>query len=213
MSLYNETKNEDGSSSAILPTPAIGGVGLLADWTKSATIAFKGTGDIIVAVGKRVGHLGQSLWLRECHGREDGPPPPVDLAAERLAGELIRDAIGDGMLSAVHDVSDGGVAVAIAEMALAGGVGAMLDRGQPYGPARTFFAEDQGVYIVTVHDNCLLDFLMRAEGRGVPAEAIGRTIAKRIVFETKDGDHVVPLDALRSAHEGFFRKLMGDVIA
>ncbi|HEX8064203.1 MAG TPA: phosphoribosylformylglycinamidine synthase subunit PurL, partial [Allosphingosinicella sp.] len=87
VSLYNETKGEDGSGSAILPTPAIGGVGLLIDWRKAVGIAFKGSGDVIVIVGTRRGHLGQSLWLREIHGREDGPPPPVDLAAERSAGE------------------------------------------------------------------------------------------------------------------------------
>src|SRR4051794_40288917 len=83
VSLYNETKNDDGTGSAILPTPAIGGVGLIEDWRKAVGIAFKGVGDVIVLIGKRSGHLGQSLWLREIHGREEGPPPTVDLAAER----------------------------------------------------------------------------------------------------------------------------------
>jgi phosphoribosylformylglycinamidine synthase II len=86
VSLYNETKGEGGEGTAILPTPAIGGVGLLDDWQKSATIAFKQPGDVIIALGTRVGHLGQSLWLRECRGREEGRPPAVDLAAERRAG-------------------------------------------------------------------------------------------------------------------------------
>lgn len=121
VSLYNESK-ATGGGSAILPTPAIGGVGLLADWSKSATIAFKGTGDVIVLIGDRRGHLGQSLWLREVHGREEGPPPPVDLEAERRNGEFVRAHIATGALTAVHDVSDGGVAVTIAEMALAGNV-------------------------------------------------------------------------------------------
>ncbi len=208
VSLYNESK-ATGGGSAILPTPAIGGVGLLKDWTKNATIAFKGTGDMILVVGARGGHLGQSLYLRECHGREEGPPPPVDLDAERKAGDLIRTAIADGWLSAVHDVSDGGIAVTVAEMALAGGIGAMIDRKQPFGCARSFFAEDQGVYVVTIHDHALLDFLGAAHAAGVEAEPLGRTGGKRLIFERPDRDDVVALDALREAHEGFFPKLMG----
>ncbi|HEX8553890.1 MAG TPA: phosphoribosylformylglycinamidine synthase subunit PurL [Sphingomonas sp.] len=211
VSLYNESK-ATGGGSAILPTPAIGGVGLLADHGKSCTLAFKGAGDIIMAVGTRGGHLGQSLWLRECHGRggvDAGPPPPVDLAAERRAGELIRKAIGAGMLSACHDVADGGVAVAIAEMALAGNIGAMIDRKQPFDCARSFFAEDQGVYIVTVHDHALLDFMGAAHAAGVEAEPMGRTGGKRLIFERPDRDDVLALDTLRTAHEGFFPALMG----
>ena len=211
VSLYNESK-ATGGGSAILPTPAIGGLGLLPDWRKSATIAFKGSGDIILTVGVRGGHLGQSIWLRECHGREGrdaGPPPSVDLAAERAAGDLIRAAIAAGQLSAVHDVSDGGIAVTVAEMALAGDVGAMIDRKQPFDCARSFFAEDQGLYVVTVHDHALLDFLGAAHAAGVEAGPLGRTGGKRLIFERPDRDDVVALDTLRAAHEGFFPALMG----
>jgi phosphoribosylformylglycinamidine synthase len=208
VSLYNESK-ATGGGSAILPTPAIGGVGLLKEWSKSATIAFKGSGDLILAVGTRRGDLGQTLWLREVHGREEGPPPRVDLAQERATGDLIREAILAGQLSAVHDVSDGGIAVTLAEMALAGDIGAMIDRKQPFDCAHSFFAEDQGVYIVTVHDHALLDFLGAAHAAGVEAEPLGRTGGKRLIFERPDRDDVVTLDALRSAHEGFFPKLMG----
>ncbi|HWT12445.1 MAG TPA: phosphoribosylformylglycinamidine synthase subunit PurL [Allosphingosinicella sp.] len=207
VSLYNETKSEDGASGAILPTPAIGGVGLIDDWRKAATIAFKGRGDVIVAIGERIGHLGQSLWLRELHGREDGPPPPVDLAAERRTGEFVRSAIAGGAITACHDVAGGGLAVALAEMALAGGIGALINRATPGGNAG-FFAEDQGVYVATVADNCLLTFLARAHAAGVEVEAIGRTAGSRLIFELPDGDHCVALADLRSAHEGFFPKLM-----
>jgi phosphoribosylformylglycinamidine synthase len=212
VSLYNETKNDDGTGSAILPTPAIGGVGLLADYTKSATIAFKGTGDAILAVGERCGHLGQSMWLREIHGREDGPPPPVDLKAERRTGEFIRSAIERGLISACHDVSDGGMAVALAEMALASGIGAMINEAQPFGVAGSFFGEDQGLYIVTVPDEALAEFLADAAAADVPADPIGRTVKDRLVFELDEGDWCVCLDDLRAAHEGFFPQLMGDTI-
>ena len=154
VSLYNESK-ATGGGNAILPTPAIGGVGLLADYDKQMDLAFKAEGDVIWLIGagkETLGtHLGQSLWLRECHGREDGPPPVVDLAAERAAGEQVAALIAAGTVTAVHDLSDGGLAVAVAEMAMSSGLGASglgatvelaLDAGSAFG-------EDQGRYLVT----------------------------------------------------------------
>ncbi len=212
VSLYNETKGDDGTGTAILPTPAIGGVGLLDDYARSATIGFKGTGDVIVLIGAPRGDLGQSLWLRECHGREDGAPPRVDLPTERRTGDFVRAWITDGALSAVHDVSDGGLAVCVAEMALAGKIGAILSIPTPRGVAATYFAEDQGLYVATVDDSRLLAFLTAATAADIAVERIGRTIAGRLIFECADRDHVVALDSLRAAHEGFFPGLMGDVL-
>merc|ERR1711969_71520 len=88
-----------------------------------ATSAFKAAGEQIVVIGGESGHLGQSLWLREIAGREEGTPPPVMLDLERKAGETMRQLIADGAVTAVHDCSDGGLAVALTEMALAGGIG------------------------------------------------------------------------------------------
>ncbi len=213
VSLYNESK-ATGGGSAILPTPAIGGIGLMADWRKATTIAFKGAGDIILAVGGWQGHLGQSIWLRECHGRDGadaGPPPPVDLAAERRTGDFIRTHIDNGAITACHDVADGGIAVAVAEMALAGNIGAMIQAHEPDAPfadARAFFAEDQGLYIVTVGDAALASFLAEADMAGVTVQPLGRTCGSRLVFELADSDHAIQLDTLRAAHEGFFPKLM-----
>jgi len=209
VSLYNETKNEDGTGSAILPTPAIGGVGLLADWRASCTIGFKGTGDTVLAVGERGGDLGQSLWLREIHGREDGAPPPVDLAAERRTGDFIREMILNRSITACHDVSDGGLAVALAEMALASGIGVLVNELQPFGVAGSLFGEDQGLYIVTVCDTCLADFMAAAHKANVPADPLGRTIKDRIIFELDEGDWTVSIAELRAAHESFFPGLMG----
>ncbi|OMJ32943.1 MULTISPECIES: phosphoribosylformylglycinamidine synthase subunit PurL [Sphingomonas] len=211
VSLYNESK-ATGGGSAILPTPAIGGVGLMADWSKSATIAFKGTGDVIVLIGTPKGEIGQSLWLREVHGiegREAGPPPSIDLDAERRTGDLVRDAITAGHLTAVHDVSDGGIAVTVAEMALAGNIGALIQFPEQGEACRQLFAEDQGLYIATVEDTALMDFLANAHQAGVEVERIGRTAGTRLIFEREDGDFVVALDDLRRAHEGFFPALMG----
>ncbi|MCW3835474.1 phosphoribosylformylglycinamidine synthase subunit PurL [Sphingomonas canadensis] len=213
VSLYNESK-ATGGGSAILPTPAIGGVGLMADWRKSCTIAFKGTGDTVIAVGERGGDLGQSLWLREIHGREEGAPPPVDLAAEKRTGDFVRAMIQNGSITACHDVSDGGMAVALTEMALASGIGVLVNEPQPFGIAGSLFGEDQGLYIVTVCDTCLADFMAAAHRADVPADPIGRTIRDRIIFELDEGDWTVSLADLRAAHEGFFPALMrGEVVA
>ena len=204
VSLYNESK-ATGGGSAILPTPAIGGIGLLADWQGSATIGFKAEGDDIWLIGDTAGHLGQSLWLRELGGREDGPPPHVDLAVERRNGDAVRALIADGLVSAVHDVSDGGLLVALTEMALAGDRGARLDRTTLDVPGLTglLFGEDQGRYIVTTSNS---DPVVRAlAAAGVPHSFLGSV----------DGDDIalpggeVKLAAIRNAHEAFFPALMG----
>ncbi|HEV7661285.1 MAG TPA: phosphoribosylformylglycinamidine synthase subunit PurL [Allosphingosinicella sp.] len=220
VSLYNETKADDGSSQAILPTPAIGGVGLIDDWEKAPTIAFKTSPEgwchgiwLIGSASKGGRHLGQSLWLREIHGREDGPPPPVDLALERRVGEFIRRLVADGLVSAVHDVSDGGLLVAVAEMALAGGVGADIDWTDKSRMAAQMFGEDQGRYIVTSHDNGDQRIPELASVLGIPHAWIGRTGGDDICIGDCGGGVTfgeISLADLRAAHEGFFPKLMGD---
>ncbi len=208
VSLYNESK-ATGGGSAILPTPAIGAVGLLADWSKSATIAFKAAGEDILILGHTVGHLGQSIWLRELHGREEGPPPPVDLNAERRAGELIQSLIADGLVTAVHDCSDGGAAVALAEMALAGDIGVVVPVvPQIPDPAAILFGEDQGRYIVTTRDAATVR--ARATAANIFSIPLGSTGGDGIGFDMigRGGVLSIPLADVRAAHEGFFPALM-----
>jgi phosphoribosylformylglycinamidine synthase subunit PurL len=128
VSLYNET-----SGSAILPTPVIGGVGLIADARQAVDLALKRDGNALMLIGDTAGHLGCSLYLREIEGREAGPPPPVDLVAERENGDFVRAMIGQGLVSSCHDLSDGGLLVALAEMAMAGDRGVTLDA-PPHSP-------------------------------------------------------------------------------
>jgi phosphoribosylformylglycinamidine synthase len=210
VSLYNETKGEDGSSIAILPTPAIGGVGLLDDWARSATIAFKGEDEHLVLIGHTKGHVGQSLWLDVCHGRREGSPPPVDLAAEKHAGECIRKLIAEGLVSAVHDCADGGAAVAVAEMALAGNVGlTMTVVEQIPNAGAILFGEDQGRYVVATHDpDAVRAAANAAKLFTVP---IGTTGGDLMVFDIvgRGGRQSIPLAELRAAHESFFPRLMG----
>ncbi|ATP18686.1 MULTISPECIES: phosphoribosylformylglycinamidine synthase subunit PurL [Sphingobium] len=186
VSLYNESK-ATGGGSAILPTPAIGGIGLLADIDAMATVAFKNAGDAIWLVGGEGTHLGQSIWLREIAGREAGDAPKVDLVVERANGDAVRALVVAGTVNAVHDISDGGLIVTIAEMALAGKIGATLDVALTTASA---FGEDQSRYVVTA-----------------PA---GVEIAGAVKIGTVGGDSVagVSIDALCTAHEGFFPALM-----
>jgi phosphoribosylformylglycinamidine synthase subunit PurL len=199
VSLYNETNGE-----AILPTPTIGGIGLLADLAHMTTLAFKSAGDVIVLIGGHGHHLGQSLYLREIFRREDGPPPPVDLARERLNGEFVRGLIRQGSVNAVHDISDGGLAAALSEMALASGLGAEI---APLGPEPhiALFAEDQARYVVTCEAAGAAAVVSQAAAAGVTAEPIGRVGGRAIVIRESA---VVALDTLRDAHEGWFAAFM-----
>ena len=171
VSLYNETNGK-----AILPTPSIGGIGLLEDFTNSATLAFKRDGDAILVVGETTGWLGQSIYLREICAREEGAPPPVDLIEERENGDFVRGLILDGTASAVHDLSDGGLLVALAEMAMASGIGATLDAPPDDIPAHAYwFGEDQARYIVTVPAARADAVLARARDASVLVSRIGTT--------------------------------------
>lgn len=202
VSLYNESK-ATGGGSAILPTPAIGGVGLLDDWQKSASVGFKGEGETVVLLGHSKGEVGQSLWLDVVHGRRDGAPPAVDLQVERRLGELLRDLIGRGLVSAAHDVSDGGALVAIAEMALAGVTGARVSLPNVPNPAAILFGEDQGRAIVTTRDPDAV--IVAATAANIFAAPIGETGGEKI----EGPGFAASVSDLRAAHEGFFPKLMG----
>ena len=168
VSLYNET-----NGSGILPTPAIGGVGLIDDAAKSATIGFKRAGETILLIGETRGHLGQSLYLREVLGREEGAPPAVDLAAEKRNGDFVRAQIRAGLVSSCHDLSDGGLLVALAEMAMAGGIGATVALPGTLPAHALLFGEDQARYAFTAAQPD--DLLAAARQAGVAAQILGKT--------------------------------------
>jgi len=171
VSLYNETNGR-----AILPTPSIGGVGLIDDFTKSASIAFKRSGQAILLIGETTGWLGQSMYLRELASREDGAPPPVDLVEERENGEFVRALVIDGTATASHDVSDGGLLVAVAEMAIASGIGAVLSDAPGDIPAHAhWFGEDQARYVITVAADQVDAVLQQARAASVPVLRLGVT--------------------------------------
>ena len=212
VSLYNESK-ATGGGSAILPTPAIGGVGLMDDYGRMATIGFKAEGEAIYLMGQEAwasptlkrGHLGQSLWLREIHGREDGDAPVVDLVLEKNSGEFVRELIEAGLVSAVHDVSDGGIAVALAEMALAGGLGAEVEAHPDYTETAWWFGEDQGRYLLTVPDVAAFQAQLAKGTRNEDTASSGvirlGTVGGGMLFGRE-------LAELREASDSFFRDWM-----
>jgi phosphoribosylformylglycinamidine synthase subunit PurL len=198
VSLYNET---DGR--AILPTPTIGAIGLLRSLSETIGIA-PSEGDALYLVGETDGHLGQSAYLSEVFGREEGEAPPVDLALERAAGEFVRDANAAGLVHAAHDLSDGGLALAAAEMALAAGVGVRLRASERLSPAAWFFGEDQGRYLIGCERDKTSGLEAMAADRGIALRRVG-TVEGR---DVRLGDATAALSRLAEAHDRGLAKML-----
>jgi phosphoribosylformylglycinamidine synthase len=197
VSLYNET-----NGAAIPPTPTVGGVGLIPDYARRADFGSLKAGDVLVLIGATRGEFGASMYLREIGGREDGAPPPVDLALERKTGEAVLKLAQAGTLRTVHDLSDGGLAAALCEMCLASNVGCDLRlEGIPW---VTLFAEDQARYLVALDDPTPV--LAACREAGVPAGILGEAGGETMRIE---GALDLPLKELRTAHEGWMPGYMG----
>ncbi|WP_426956332.1 phosphoribosylformylglycinamidine synthase subunit PurL [Muricoccus radiodurans] len=208
VSLYNETRGGVANPKSILPTPAIGGVGVLEDARQAVGLA-PAEGATLVLIGETRGHLGQSLWLREIAGREEGAPPPVDLAAERQNGDFVREHILAGRITACHDVADGGLLVALAEMALAADRGLGLEPAPEGLPAHAWwYGEDQGRYVCATAAPD--DLLAAARAAGLPARKVGTVATASRRALALPGEPAISLDALRAAHEGTLPAFMRD---
>jgi phosphoribosylformylglycinamidine synthase len=198
VSLYNETNGQ-----AIPPTPTIGAVGLIPDYDLRMGFSHVKNGETLVLIGESRGELGASLYLRELFGREAGAPPPVDLAAEKKNGDFVRGLIRARKVSAVHDLSDGGLVCAAAEIALASNVGVALTATSEHNAAPYLCGEDQARYLVATGDADAI--LAAAKAAGVHAivcgEAGGEVFSSRELFS-------IPLAELRAANEGWLPRYM-----
>ena len=208
VSLYNET-----NGAAIPPTPTVGAVGLIPDYAQAIGFSRMRPGDTLVLIGETHGELGASLYLRERLGAEPlepdhWAPPPVDLAAEKRHGDLVRELIREGHLHAVHDLSDGGLLAAAAEMALASDVGVELRATSRLHAHGYLFGEDQGRYLLATPDPASV--LARAEAAGVRASdaghAGGQAFGSAELF-------AIALADLRRIHEGWMPAFMGEPAA
>ncbi len=198
VSLYNETNGQ-----AIPPTPTVGAVGLIADSARRADFSSLQAGQTLILIGDTAGELGASLYLREIHGREDGAPPPVDLAVERRNGDFVRALIRGEQIRIVHDLSDGGLIGAAADMALASNVGVTLTLAGGLGPHAELFGEDQARYLIATDD--AEPVLAAAKAAGVPARAVGQAGGEALAVE---GLFSLQISQLRAAYEGWMPAYM-----
>lgn len=201
VSLYNETFGE-----AILPTPTIAGVGQLDDWANMAKIAGANDGEVVMLIGCDGAHLGQTVYMRDILGETAGPPPEVDLTAERYNGDFVRSAINNGQVSSCHDISQGGLALALAEMCMAGGYGMEIDLTDVQMPLHgLLFGEDQARYVITVEEKMAQFLANNAADAGVQFRVLGNVGGDKLVV--KD---VLALDVaeMKSAHENWFPDYM-----
>jgi phosphoribosylformylglycinamidine synthase len=205
VSLYNET-----NGIAIPPTPAVGGVGVVPDLRLMVDLALKQDGSLLLLIGREQGHLGQTLYQLLATGEVAGAPPPVDLADEIKAGNLVRALIRECRLRSVHDVSDGGLAVAIAEMALAGDRGVQLWPYEGSLPAyAAWFGEDQGRFVLEVAPEHAAEIIERARLLALPARVVGRTGGRGL---TLSDEPALSLEELRAAHENWLPAFMGSAL-
>jgi phosphoribosylformylglycinamidine synthase len=175
VSFYNET---DGRP--ILPTPTVGMVGLLDDVKRRVAMPFRRKADVIALLGRTRDELGASEFLRTIHGRDEGPCPEVDLAAERRLVDLLVGLAREGRLASAHDVSDGGLAVALAECAMEANLGASVVLAPGLRPSALLFGETTGRVLVTFSAGECGSVESAAQAAGVPMEVIGRVGGERL---------------------------------
>ena len=199
-SLYNETNGE-----GILPTPAIGGVGLMKDVAKMATVAFKRSGDVIILIGETKGHLGQSIYLREIEGKEEGAAPKVDLGIEKKNGDFVRKLIEAGRVDTVHDVSDGGLLVAIAEMTMPRGIGANVGVAALPDAIPFWFGEDQARYVIAAPFAEAEKIVEEARAAFITVAELGKTGGDRLILDDKSSAGIA---SLKEGFENWFPNFM-----
>ncbi|EJF86484.1 phosphoribosylformylglycinamidine synthase subunit PurL [Candidatus Bartonella washoeensis] len=202
VSLYNETNGE-----AIPPSPTIAGVGLLDDWSKMTTINGMQNGDSIVLVGPCGSHLGQSIYARDILNIDAGAPPHVDLQLEKKHGQFVRNVIHRGFIHAAHDLSDGGLAIALAEMVIKAGKGIKAKLSNKSPEHAELFGEDQGRYLLAVKPEALNSLKEQAKKSVVSLIELGIVTGTSLDI---DGILKLSVDELTQAYESWFPKFMGE---
>ncbi|HWN00976.1 MAG TPA: phosphoribosylformylglycinamidine synthase subunit PurL, partial [Streptosporangiaceae bacterium] len=202
VSFYNQT-----GTVAIHPTPVVGVLGVHDDVRRRVGIGFPDVPADLVLLGRTGPEFGGSAWAHVCHGHLGGRPPMPDLDAERRLAALLAAAVADGLLSAAHDLSDGGLAVALAESCLRGRTGCTVRL--PGDPFTALFSESAGRAVVAVRPGAEEAFGRLAEAHGVPAAAIGSTGGDSVIV---DGGFAIPLAELAAVHARTLPALFGPVL-
>ena len=200
VSLYNETNGK-----GINPTPAIGGVGLIEDLNHFSTAFLKRDNDNLLIIGKTNGHLGQSIYLKEILNITSGQPPKVNLEDERKIGNTIRDLININKLDTVHDISDGGFLIALAEMSISGGIGVKLNLDEGSMNHRFLFGEDQGRYIIAIPDSMLTSITDILISKNIFYQNIGKSYGEKIILNDNEE---IQIKSLKKIHENWFKNYL-----
>lgn len=200
VSLYNETNGE-----GILPTPTMAGVGLITDWQNMARIDGMKDNDTILLVGGCGSHLGQSIYLRDILDMEQGTPPHVDLEKEKANGNFIRNLIENKDVDACHDLSDGGLAIALAEMVIKSRRGVKIALTGKTSAHAELFGEDQARYLIAANSEKLEKVKEQAKKAGVELDQLGTVTGDNLVVE---GQIKLSVKQLENAYESWFPDFM-----
>lgn len=207
VSFYNETMGK-----GIYPTPTIGMVGILEDMEAKVTQHFKTPSDLVVLLGKNRGHIGGSEYLEKIHGKVAGRPPAVDLAYEKRLHRLLVELAGQRLIASAHDISDGGLAVALAECCLREEtfVGAHVELKEDIRPDLLLFGEDQGRVIISLPPQNLQRLMELCKDKGIPCQVLGSVGGEDLTISWPTGRLSVPLkDLFEAWSTGLTRHIQG----
>ena len=205
VSLYNET--EEGS---IYPTPIIGMVGVLEDVDKVCTMDFKSEGDNIILLGKNTDEIGGSEYLSRIHGLEKGEVPFINFALETKLQNLVLESIEKGLVKSAHDISEGGLGIALAKSAINGRLGARININSSMRKDLLLFSEGQSRFILTIRDEDMDEFIKEIDKLELPYEILGKVTGDRLEISVNN-DLVVDLtiDEMEEVWRGAIKWIMG----
>jgi phosphoribosylformylglycinamidine synthase subunit PurL len=199
VSFYNQT-----DAVPIHPTPVVGVLGVHEDVARRVPIGFTTEGASVVLLGRTTAEFGGSAWAHVTHGHIGGRPPAVDLAAERALATMLTGAAAAGLLDAAHDLSEGGLAIALAECCLSGGLGCRVSL--PGDPFTQLFSESAARAVLAVRPGAEQALASLAAEHGVPAQVIGTVGGASLVVT---GSFDITVDELAAAHSGTLPALFG----
>ena len=201
VSFYNQTK-ENG----IKPTPSIGGVGLIKNYKKMISMEFKEIDNLVLVIGKTEGHIDQSLFARTILDEKNGPPPEVNLFNEKNNGESLLDLIDKDYIKSAHDISLGGLIIALSKMCIKGNKGIKLKKLKNLiNEFEFFFAEDQGRYIIEINPKDFKEVTSILNKNSVYHEELGVVVEKDMIINEKT---IVTIDELKSYNTNWLTKYM-----
>jgi len=201
VSFYNETKDK-----SIKPTPTIGGVGLIKDYKKMISMDFKKEGNLVLILGKTEGHLDQSVFAKEILTEKKGPPPSINLFNEKNIGETVLKLIDQNLIDTCHDVSLGGILIAISKMCIKGKKGIKINPIKGLiNKFEYFFGEDQGRYVIELTEKNLEKVKLILEKNSIHYDEIGTVDKSKIIFDNKIN---LIVDDLEKENKTWLRKYM-----